>query len=399
MVKIRMGFWLLPLFTGLAFVFAAGLQTPLLWFLFYLGLACTVLTVVYSLRKWGSLAITRTFDIRQSTLEAGASLNVVLRTRVHGWLPWPWLEISDDLPRSLTRRTKYSAEATLFWLRKGLLRRAAYRIPDLVRGVHTWHTLRYRSGDLLGFLTYESQLAKPAQLVVYPRTIALPPFQFFPRRTEGSVLSRKTYNLSQTQLVGIRDYQPGDRLSLIDWKSTAKTGSLLSKEFEPLLMSFSLIILDCFVGAWDRGYDPAFEEAVTITASLAKTAVSAKVPIRFLSNFSKQWGQIAVASWAEYYNLLRHLAAIDADGEESIAPLLYKELFLRNNNIVLVSSRQGSKQRQLLEQIAVRGNSVIAIFVDTESESVVSPRRFGAYSELLVKKAEDLLLTAERSAK
>ena len=398
MIKIKSGFWLVPLFTGLTFIFAAGLHEPLLWFLFYLSAGIIVLTLVYRWRRWAALDISRGLSTDRVSLEAGADLRVVLRVKTFGLLPWPWLEITDNLPRSLSRHLQRLPQGSLFWARRNTMRHATYHVSNLPRGIHTWDSFKYRSGDLLGFIEAEGRIKKPVKLVVYPRTIELPALKFFPRRAEGAVMSRKNFIHSQTELVGIREYQAGDKLSLIDWKATAKTGHLFAKEFEPLLMSFSLIILDCTASVWGREFDPAFEEAVTVAASLVKAAVRAHIPARFHSNFTKQGGQIPVASWSEYYGLLARLADIDANGQDTLASMLHRELFIRDNNVVLISSEKGARLQNILHHLSVRGNSVTLILVGGRTAS--GPRlvkRAGTYNEIIIERAEELApATAKR---
>ena len=391
-----MSFWLLPLFAGVAFVFAAGLHESLLWFLFYLNLACICLTVIYRWRRWSSLDISRDFNTEATTLEAGASLLVILRIQVLGILPWPWIEIEDGLPASLLRHMGVVPKAGLVWGWRGRQQYATYRIHEMPRGIHVWDSLKYVSGDPLNFVTYRGRMIRPAQLMVYPRTIDLPALKYFPRRVEGVLMPKQNFHPSQTQIVGVRDYQPGDRLGLIHWKSTAKTGQLQSKEFEPLLMNYSLVILDCSSGTWLRDYDPAFEEAVTVAASLLKATVALGIPACFLSNFTKQREQIPVTTRAEYYNLLGLLAAIKPDGRDNIASLLHRELFVRDNNIVFISSQRGTLQRSLLHRLSSHGNSVTLIVVNSAvaSKSSRLPQPRAPYVEYIINRAEDLTLPA-----
>ncbi len=383
----------MPLFTCIALLSAAWYHNPLLWFLFYLGLGCVLLAMLYRWRNWSALKITRSFNTDKIIMEAGSNLLIMLRAKVFSLLPWPWLELQDVLPPSLTRHSKSEPKEHLVWARKGVDQYVTFYIPNLPRGIHKWDTLQYKSGDPLGFVAYQGRIRQPAQMLVYPRTIELPAWSFFPRRVEGSVMAKKTFNQSQVQLAGIREYQPGDRYGLIDWKSTAKTGDLLSKEFEPLLMSFSLVVLDCTIDSWKRDFDPAFEEAVTVAASLVQGAVAAHIPTRFHSNYTRQRGQMSITSKTDYYTFLGHMAAIASDGRDIMTQLLYQEMFLRDNNVVVVSSHRGIKLQQVLRHLSVRSNSVTLIMVNGKSEPQLksSPRKDGFYTEIFIDKAEDLI--------
>ena len=75
-----------------------------------------------------------------------------------------------------------------------------------------------------------------------------------------------------TNVLGVRDYVPGDRLSRIHWPATARRGALLAKEFEMHVSSDLLFVPDVSMMSY-RGLDPAiFELAMTVVASLLKHA-------------------------------------------------------------------------------------------------------------------------------
>ena len=45
-------------------------------------------------------------------------------------------------------------------------------------------------------------------------------------------------------VVGIREYQPGDRLSWINWKASAKRNGMVTKEFETGQSTDVLLVMD-----------------------------------------------------------------------------------------------------------------------------------------------------------
>ena len=71
-----------------------------------------------------------------------------------------------------------------------------------------------------------------ASLVVTPATVDLPGFSpptgYLPG---GESVHRRTPYITSS-VSGIRDYVPGDSINRIHWASTARTGRLISKEFE-----------------------------------------------------------------------------------------------------------------------------------------------------------------------
>lgn len=394
MASINRQFWGLPIFAGLSLAYALWLKESVLWFLFYVCLACMALAMVYRWRNWSKISVSRSFITREYIIEAGGRLRIALWAEVSSHLPWPWLELRDNLPSVLEKNLAGESVGYMAWARKGSVQYATYIIKDIPRGIHTWDKVTINSGDPLGLVTYTGSLNIPNQLVVYPRTIELPVLNFFPRRVEGAVSTKKIYNQGLTELMGVRDYRYGDRLSLIHWKSTAKNNQLYSKEFEPLQMESSLIVLDCTIGSWKGGEDPAFEEAVTVGASLAKAAVLQRIPARFYSNHGKGREQMAVGSRAEYNQLLLHLAAIAPTGRYLLRQGLYRELSIQDNNVVIVTSQAGENLGAILHHLSVRGNAVSVIQVgDTSGGGNERPLPYKVYK---ISKAEDLQIGLKR---
>lgn len=75
---------------------------------------------------------------------------------------------------------------------------------------------------------------------------------------------------------GIRDYQPGDRVSWIHWKSFARTQTLRTKEFEDR-QAEDLFLLD------DRRPSENFESQIELTASLLQSIVRGKSSVAYMS--------------------------------------------------------------------------------------------------------------------
>lgn len=388
MSSLNREFWLLPIFAGISLAFAAWSEEPILWFLFYLCLGCIALALVYKLRNWKLVTLTRTFSISGNILEAGSDLRVLLYARVRGIWPWPWLELKDNIPRSLEKHLSGKSSGHLAWPRRGSEQYVPYTLRAVPRGIHPWGAVQLSSADPLGLVSFHDHIELQDHLVVYPRTVELRAMNFFPRRVEGTVTARKARNQEATQLVGIRDYQPGDRLSLIHWKSTAKTGELQTKEFDPLLMNSSLLVLDCSQDAWDP--EP-FEEAVSVTASLAKAALFQRIPLRFRTNSGRRHEEIIVSTQDDYFHLLLRLARITPVASHLLSQSLYRELFIQDSNVILVTSGRSEEIKGILFRLSTRGNAVTVIQVDQEpTTELVRPRPGSALKLFNIKEAKDL---------
>lgn len=71
--------------------------------------------------------------------------------------------------------------------------------------------------------------------------------------------------------MSLRDYRPGDPLRYIHWKSFAKMGKPIVKEFQDEFFVRHALILDTFSGP---DFSDRFEEAVSVAASFACTLLT-----------------------------------------------------------------------------------------------------------------------------
>jgi uncharacterized protein (DUF58 family) len=102
----------------------------------------------------------------------------------------------------------------------GALRRG----PVGVRG------LAVETGDPLGFFTHRSKANDSELTLVLPRFKALAD-RPHAREMEASVAAPRAG--SGTEMFGVREYRPGDPLRRIHWRSSARHGELIVREFEP----------------------------------------------------------------------------------------------------------------------------------------------------------------------
>ncbi len=384
----------MPPFAVIAFLFAAGLHKPLLWFLFNISTICIFLTLIYRWRNWFYLDVGRTINAERMAMEAGRELKVDLKLQVFGLLPWPWIEVKDILPPQLTGNWE-NATKNFIWARKGMPLQAEYFIPNVRRGIHIWDAIEYKSGDPLGFLSCKGRIHESEKLIVYPRTIDLPVNVFFPKRSLGYMTAGKGFNYDMEHPVGIREYQLGDGLSRIAWKSTAKVGRLQSKEFEPLMNDSFYVIMDCSVSTWDDGYDLSFEEAVIAAASIVKAMTMAHMPVTFYSNTKGHCRQIFVDK-TNYYKYLLQMAFIKAEGDDNFIDFLCKTAFAQNRNTVIISSHRGIRFEKALSQMSAGGSYITLILIkkNITTKRFDDTKKTNFYKRIIVHKADDLIRDA-----
>ncbi len=145
-----------------------------------------------------------------------------------------------------------------------------FAIPARRRSVLTIGPVRSVKSDPLGLLQRVKQWSESVELFIHPRVVALNSTTTgFLRDVEGVT----TQNLSSSDVAfhTLRDYVPGDDRRSIHWRTTARIGKLMVRQFEETQRAHHLIVLSQRMD--DYATDEEFETAISVVASLATHAL------------------------------------------------------------------------------------------------------------------------------
>ena len=123
--------------------------------------------------------------------------------------------------------------------------------------------------DPLGICYARKFMRLPQSILVLPKRYTLPPIHLPGGRKHHSGGIALTTSVGESEeFVSLREYRPGDSLRKFHWKSWAKTGKPIVKEYQEEYFVRHVLILDTFI---DETHSEAFEEAVSLAASFACT--------------------------------------------------------------------------------------------------------------------------------
>ncbi|WP_374313893.1 DUF58 domain-containing protein [Microbacterium sp.] len=143
-------------------------------------------------------------------------------------------------------------------------------IPGLRRGIVRVGPATTVRSDPIGLLRREHAFDDVHEVFVHPRTTSLPSTSAgLIRDLEGSPTRRLVD--SDMSFHAIREYAPGDSRRQIHWKSTAKTGRLMVRQYEESRRSRMAVVLA--VAEHEYADADEFELAVGCAASLGLRAV------------------------------------------------------------------------------------------------------------------------------
>jgi uncharacterized protein (DUF58 family) len=178
-----------------------------------------------------------------------------------GYFRWRWL-IERRVPRD-------AMPATLAPLAPGEQRTLRLGFTPRRRGRIEFAGLTLGKPDPLGLVKGLARVPLPARLIALPRRYRLPEVVLPGRRRfqPGGVSLAASVGDSE-EFLALRDYRPGDPLQRVHWKSFARTGKPVVKEYQDEFFERHALVLDT---GTTRGEDAAFEDAVALAASFVYT--------------------------------------------------------------------------------------------------------------------------------
>ena len=145
-----------------------------------------------------------------------------------------------------------------------------FAIPTRRRAVLQVGPVRSVRADPLGLLRRQVKWTDPVELFVHPKTVYLDATSTGLVRDLEGITSRELTN-SDISFHALRDYVPGDDRRYIHWKSSARTGKLMVRQFEQTKRS--ILALGLSTNSNDYGDPEELEIAIGVLGSLGLQAI------------------------------------------------------------------------------------------------------------------------------
>jgi uncharacterized protein (DUF58 family) len=372
------------------FAFATGF-----WLLF--RLAYVILVALPLSYLWAKFNVSG-LEISVSRLVDRAQVGQYAEERITienpSLFPRIWLEIEDpsNLPdHHQGRVVTLSGKSRRSWRARTLLTR---------RGVYPVGPLTVSSGDPFGLFRITRTYGAQSSIIVYPGFIDLPHFTVPPANLPGEGRFRKRTHYVTPNAAGVRDYEYGDSLSRIDWKSTARQGKLMVKMFELDPASDIWIAMDLQGSVQAGEGDESTEEyGVKIAASVARFFLNANRNVGFMA-FGDRLDIIEVERGGQQMtHILEALALSRAIGDVPIGDLINVEgrHFGRHTTLVVITPSMDQSWVMSLLTLTQRGVKVAVVLLEastfggnSNSLNVVGSLAAADIWTYLVKQGDDL---------
>ncbi len=134
-------------------------------------------------------------------------------------------------------------------LERGETQRHRQETTLLRRGKYAWPELRLSTGYPFGLFRRTVRFAADETTIVLPRLGKLHQGRlrrllwYWPRLVHATQRPRRRHPVAQTDFYGLREFRPGDSPRWIHWRTSARVGELMVREFEePPLDNLTVIV-------------------------------------------------------------------------------------------------------------------------------------------------------------
>jgi uncharacterized protein (DUF58 family) len=236
------------------------------------------------------------------------------------------------------------------------------------RGLYELGPAEIRTTDPFGLLRFVRRFETREEVVVYPKVFDLLDFSLWGRGVQTgaqSALARRGDEFSD-----LREYRWGDEWRRIHWKSVARTGELIVKEFAQNPPQRHSVVLDLHragIGAPEA----EIEDAISTAGSVLKHLAQDGLPFRLLFIHEEHSATPFGADEAAYWRALALLATAQADGktkpETFIEEVLRGERDGLGESVALVLRSLDDDTVRSARSLRAAGLSVVVIALATHT--------------------------------
>ena len=243
----------------------------------------------------------------------------------------------------------------------------------LRRGILRFTGVTLARPDPFGLFRSFVRIPAPQTVLVLPKRYLLPPVALpgAMKYQEGGVALAANVGRSE-EFVALRDYRRGDPIRHIHWRSWAKVGKPIVKEFADEFFVRHALVLDTFIS------DPrseALEEAVSVAASFACTVLTQESLLDLLFVGAQSYCFTAGRGLGQVDQMLEILASVGACTDQSFPTL--EHLVLNHisavSGCVCVLLDWDAARRDFVKKLKALGLPVLVVVVTSPGGPVLDP--------------------------
>ena len=229
--------------------------------------ACMMVAAI--LLSLGNTSFTATIDVSSRRVTVSDTVKVGMRIDNPGRTPTT--SARGDLPIG-DNHERFSIPM----LAAGQSRQTTVEFTAVSRAVLPIGPLSIRKGDPFGLVRHEKKLVDQINVFIHPQTVMLNTLNAgIPRDLEGQPSGEIVDD--DLDFYGLREYEPGDDVRNVHWLSSAKTGTLMIRQYEATRRTDTSLTIS--VNPDDYLSSDEFELAVSVHASIGVQCLLQNRPV------------------------------------------------------------------------------------------------------------------------
>ena len=377
--------------------FFASYVSPLGWFVALSGIACVAVfpaTGWHELLAFGAVCLTMTaaaiamslgntafhasIDVSGRRVSVGDHVDVDVNVanpgraptaRARADLPIGRVHEAFAIPMLASRQSKHTQIG----------------FTAMSRAVLPIGPLNVRKGDPFGLVRHEKKLAQSVTVFIHPAIVRLDALDAgVARDLEGQPSGQIVDD--DLDFYGLREYTPGDDVRNVHWLSTAKTGTLMIRQYEATRRTDTSITLD--VAPDDYADENEFELAVSIHASIGVQCIGQDRPLATHAGGKSSHPKTAVG-------FLDSCSAIepDVDDDPNLARATIRDTPDASFYYFTVGSLKGTDEIKRIAMALPRSATCVMLRASAGADRAV--RRYPDFTLATVGELDDLPMVME----
>ncbi|MBZ0283926.1 MAG: DUF58 domain-containing protein [Anaerolineae bacterium] len=308
--------------TASAIFYLLGNQTQVGWLYMVSALLLGVVLAAYPLNRGALRKITgerRVGTAGEVDLYEGDETSIELTLRKNSGIGTGHIRLAENCPLAAPDSPQRTTRLFIPSLPgKGAVQ-FTYAVTLYKRGLHTFPSLNLASGAPFGLFTQTRTLDVPTRTLIYPEVRPLERLDLLDKRLAAEV-ARPRAGVGYEAL-GVRPYRTGDSPRHIHWRSVARTGQLISKEFADEAQPGLTLALDLFAYPYTKteSKHTSFEWAVKSAASIADYARQKGYGLHLLADDEALAVPMGPVTWEP---LLQYLARVQPTGKRTLPQVI-----------------------------------------------------------------------------
>ena len=346
-------------------IIALGTGSALLYRVAYVLTFLTLLGYLWSRLNIMGLKV----EVRKVTMnvQVGQWLEEIVVAQNKSWLPKFLVEVhhKTNVPghhnRQLIHLLPYMSTT---WVSRTLCQQ---------RGLFSFGAINVAAQDPFGLFYSHISLGQPEPILIYPATIELTDFMLPSGKILGEGYHQGRTDRSSPEASGVREYVFGDSFGHIHWRSTARTGKLMVKDFdrEPAGPSGEVWLLLDMQGAvqYGEGAESTAEYGVTIAASLARKYMDTNRAVGLITWGDKHHRLNAQKGEQQWGRIFETLALVQPQGKAPLSEMVSSTQEHLGPNAIAIVITPASKESLIrpFTLLGERGIRPLAILLDSAS--------------------------------